>query len=214
MYKNNKLVNDEYILECLLKNGNSCGLPAFTFADFEYEILLEDIVLPNTIKYIDAFAFYNCSRLKTIEFPEKVYGIGGAAFGKTGITELILPDSVTELKPFAFANCTKLSKLVLSKNIKVVPSYMFTNYYHFTVNFERTSNELYYDYYNIKSLTSTSAPEPEDKHLLQTNRIDIIIPEGIEEIGYKSVYLTNNPNVDESCDVYISLPLSLKIIDM
>jgi hypothetical protein len=47
---------------------------------------LENVVLPNTLKTIGSYAFYNCTNLKTID----------------------LPSTITTLNESIFLNCTKL----------------------------------------------------------------------------------------------------------
>ena len=57
-----------------------------------------DLVIPNTIKAIGAFAFVNCSNLKTVTIPESVTSIGVSAFyGCSGLTTLTIPKSVTSI---------------------------------------------------------------------------------------------------------------------
>ena len=57
-----------------------------------------DLVIPNTIKTIGAFAFVNCSNLKTATIPESVTSIGVSAFyGCSGLTTLTIPKSVTSI---------------------------------------------------------------------------------------------------------------------
>ena len=57
-----------------------------------------DLVIPNTIKAIGAFAFVNCSNLKTVTIPESVTSIGVSAFyGCRGLTTLTIPKSVTSI---------------------------------------------------------------------------------------------------------------------
>ena len=57
-----------------------------------------DLVIPNTIKTIGAFAFVNCSNLKTVTIPESVTSIGVSAFyGCSGLTTLTIPKSVTSI---------------------------------------------------------------------------------------------------------------------
>ena len=57
-----------------------------------------DLMIPNTIKTIGAFAFVNCSNLKTVTIPESVTSIGISAFyGCSGLTTLTIPKSVTSI---------------------------------------------------------------------------------------------------------------------
>lgn len=73
---------------------------------------LEEIVLPNSLKTIQAKAFRNFANLKTIKIPESVTYIGIGAFENCiGLTEMVLPAGVTGLSGSLFNGCDKLTSL-------------------------------------------------------------------------------------------------------
>ncbi len=66
--------------------------------------------IPNTVKTIDAFAFYKCKALTSLNIPNGVTCIDSYAFkGCVGLSYLKIPQSVTEIGTEAFAGCTNLS---------------------------------------------------------------------------------------------------------
>lgn len=82
---------------------------------------IEKIILPNTVKNIDEYAFRNCAKLKSINLGDNVRTIGREAFdGCTSLKKIILPDSVYKVNKYAFDGCKakikKASHLKKQKN--------------------------------------------------------------------------------------------------
>ncbi len=84
-------------------------------------------VLPDTMRTIGYKAFYGCSALREVNFPEGLYEIGGWSFAHTSIPEAKLPDSVKKLGYGAFYACSKLTEAVLSTNIVKLDENTFSN---------------------------------------------------------------------------------------
>ena len=58
-------------------------------------ITLEEIVFPENLCDIDAYAFYNCESLRKVQFNEGLEGIGFGAFYNCPLTGVVtIPDSV------------------------------------------------------------------------------------------------------------------------
>ena len=72
--------------------------------------LVTELVIPNTVTEIKAYAFYNCTSLTSIVIPDSVTTIGNYAFCKcTSLTSIEIPDSVTTIGERAFSSCTSLT---------------------------------------------------------------------------------------------------------
>lgn len=102
---------------------------------------LESISLPNKVTYIESFL--GCSKLKEINIPYGVTYIGD--LGYTSLTEIDIPNTVTslgslystKLKKIVIPNsvtvfngcgdCSDLEYVILSNNIKQIPSGAFKN---------------------------------------------------------------------------------------
>ena len=120
-----------------------------TFHNYNVEVTLLSVTIPDSVTVIDEWAFYTCTSLKSvvmgsgvetigdkafydclnltsIMLPNGITEIGGAAFeGCTGLTSIVLPDSVTRVGQRAFYGCEKLTKVTLSNNIMRINSSTF-----------------------------------------------------------------------------------------
>ena len=80
--------------------------------------LATSITIPNGVKAIPAFAFYNCTGLTSITIPDSVTSIGSYAFFYcTGLKSITIPDSVTSIGNDAFRDCTGLTSVTIPDSV-------------------------------------------------------------------------------------------------
>lgn len=73
---------------------------------------LEKISFPNGITKIGVQSFYGCTALKEVVLPESVTKIGKNAFyGCTALTKVVIPSSVSKIDKSAFYGCTGLTTI-------------------------------------------------------------------------------------------------------
>ena len=133
MLKNRTIKDNGSIIKCIDKSITS-------------------IVIPNTVKKITAYRFYNCNNLVSITIPNSVTFIGGYAFyGCSALTDLVLPVSpniiswncervfygcssltsfsitFSQIPEYAFGYCTSLNSVTLSNNVNFIGSSAFYN---------------------------------------------------------------------------------------
>lgn len=86
---------------------------------FYYQTLITKITLPDTVEYIDNFAFAGCTALKTIVIPASVTRIGEFAFqGCTSLETVVFAGTeLEEIENFAFNDCTALKTIVLPEGL-------------------------------------------------------------------------------------------------
>ena len=101
-----------------LKEIHISNIAAWCNIDFEYDVdanlfdyanlylngeLVTDLVIPEGVKKIKEYAFYNCDKLTSVIIPNTVTSIGEKAFyGCTGLTSITIPESVTYIVYNAF----------------------------------------------------------------------------------------------------------------
>ncbi len=82
-------------------------------------------VIPDDVPIIGSYAFYKCTKLKGIHFPESVKGIGYNAF--EGCESLVSLDltSVQSIGSSAFCGCTNLKSVEFSNELLALSDYAF-----------------------------------------------------------------------------------------
>lgn len=110
-----------------LSNAVIDELPGGTASDdLSGSRLLETVELPN-LKSIGNFAFYGCSRLKSITLPSGLISIGERAFGNSGLRSLGIPNTVTTIKGYAFADCSDLLSVTIPPSVTSIGGSAFSN---------------------------------------------------------------------------------------
>ena len=93
---------------------------------FYYCSQLEDVKLPDCIKYIDKNAFCYCRSISRVSIPESVKEIGASAFDNcSSLTEITIPESAKEIGAYAFHNCSSLTEITIPDNVKKLGSGAF-----------------------------------------------------------------------------------------
>ena len=94
-----------------------------------------DVVIPSSVDYngitysvtsIGYRAFFDCSRLTSIEIGNSVTSIGDEAFDDCGnLTSIEIPNSVTSIGYRAFNWCTRLTSVAIGNSVTSIGSYAF-----------------------------------------------------------------------------------------
>ena len=82
--------------------------------------------VPANLKWIGDFAFYQ-AKIDTLDLPEGLTHIGNKAFYQSTVKSLSLPESVTEYGEHIFYGCKNLSYVELPGNMKETPEGIFWN---------------------------------------------------------------------------------------
>lgn len=95
---------------------------------FKDAVSLEQIVVPNGVVDIGAFAFNGCSSLVDVSLPNTLENISEGAFKNCIYLETIdIPNSVTAFGKQAFMGCTELNTINLSSALKEISAECFRN---------------------------------------------------------------------------------------
>ena len=81
---------------------------------FYNRIMLNSVVIPNTVNLIGYYAFGSCIRLTNIVIPSSVTNIRGYSFfGCESLTSINLPSSIATIAENAFGYCTRLTNVTI-----------------------------------------------------------------------------------------------------
>ncbi|MBQ1531313.1 MAG: Ig-like domain-containing protein [Solobacterium sp.] len=109
----------------VLNEDDSYGMSPF---DGDYHLeevnILQDVIPEHGA--VPAGLFRGCTGLRFFEIPTFVRKIRNNAFEDTGLQSIVIPDSVEEIEEYAFKNCRDLVNVTLSKNLKTLPSGLFS----------------------------------------------------------------------------------------
>ena len=79
---------------------------------------IEHFTIPNHIKSVGNFAFYNCNNLTSVTILNGVTSIGSFAFYRCkSLTSITIPDSVTSINSYAFEDCPSLAGIVIPGSV-------------------------------------------------------------------------------------------------
>ena len=88
------------------------------FYDQEHMI---DLVLPNSLKYINDYAFNYCKNLRSITFGNSLLEIGRDAFASIdSLTQLQFPNSLQKISYGAFKYCKNLQSVSFGNSLKII----------------------------------------------------------------------------------------------
>lgn len=143
------------------------------------------ITIPDSVKYIDNYAFSGCSRLTSVIIPDNVTRIGYGAFkscvnlnrltiGKgvinieneafyncNSLTSVTIPGSVNKIGTGVFQDCVRLSQVTIENGVNGIGDYAFygcTNLTSISIP-ESVTSIGNYTFYKCSSLTNVSIPE-------------------------------------------------------
>ncbi len=96
---------------------------AFTFCE-----RLKSIQIPSAVLGIGARAFYGCKRLEKVKLKNGILSIGMQAFeGCESIESLEIPDTVSFIGTYLFNGCANLTKVIIGDGIEELPVGIFDN---------------------------------------------------------------------------------------
>ena len=159
---------------------------------------LEEVIFPSTLEYIGEFAFSCCRALTKVELPDGLPVIDRSAFSMCSrLPAVSLPRALKAIPRGVFLGCSLLKSINISVNVSSVENNAFSGC--------RKLMNINVDPANpfIKDVDGVLYSH-DGKRLMYFpgGRLEIIIPEGVTEIGCEAFY--ENLNFDR-----ITLPSTL-----
>ena len=94
--------------------------------------ILQEIVIPNNVTYIENLNGYNlgllqdCSGLTSVTLPNRIEFIENQmCFSCTSLTSIVIPDSVTEIRTNAFRYCSSLASVTFPTGLTTIGAAAF-----------------------------------------------------------------------------------------
>jgi hypothetical protein len=142
----------------------------------------KEIILPNTIRKINAGAFMNCINLVKINIPDSLKEIGARAFYGCSSLKTVNLNKVEKLGFGVFEKCSALEQITIPGTIKTIPEWAF------------------HKCTGLKSLVINSGVTTIEKEAaLNTPALErIVIPDSVSSVGeYAFCYLCEFHKVNE-----------------
>ena len=96
------------------------------FEAFAGKVNVVSILLPNSLKAIDSYAFESCSDLKEITIPPSDTSIGISAFSAcSSLTKVTIPSSVKRIMGYAFYSCKSLTSITIPSSVSILSESSF-----------------------------------------------------------------------------------------
>ena len=152
---------------------------------------LSSVVIPNSIKSLYAYTFYECKNLVRVELPDNLSLIGDYVFyGCEKLNSIKLPNSLKKIGDSAFDNCFNLTSITIPEGITSIGKYTFSGCRQLSSitfpNNLKTIEEGAFEYcQNLKRLNfPNSLTEIKTKAFQYCSGLtELNFPEGILEIG-------------------------------
>ena len=163
---------------CQIKFGNSDANPLYQ----AHELYLNgehvtELVIPEGVTSIGAYAFVGCSGLTDVTIPDGVTTIGAGAFlGCNGLMELLLPGSIVRIGSSAFSGCSGLTEVEIPHGVKAIGGSVFSDCSNLTKITVEPGNE---NYVSQNGLLLTK----DGKTLLQGVNGVVVIPSSVTRIN-------------------------------
>lgn len=88
---------------------------------------LDKLILPSSVKRIEARTFYDCKDLRSVEIPKAVEYIEKECFKDSGIEEIALPSTLKRLEIGTFYNCKNLKSIEIPEGVEYIGDSCFSS---------------------------------------------------------------------------------------
>ncbi len=147
---------------------------------FKKDLSFTKVLLPEGIEYISDNAFFACSKLQSVAFPNSLESIGDRAFAYCeNLSELELCENIKNFGEGAFYSCIKLKRVLFFSTAESISDKMFAHCsdletFCFNSNTRTVGDNVFFGCDNLKS---------------------VFIPSSIDAIGYCAFSFTGTSSM-------------------
>ena len=148
---------------CNIKFGDGSANPMYYSHNFYInDQKIKNLVIPESVKSIGDYAFYECSSLTSVTIGGSVTNIGNYAFsGCSSLTSVTIPNSVTSIGDEAFYECSSLTSVTIGESVTSIGRLAFDDcpsLSSVTINADAIVSEDY-EYSNISHIFGSQVTE-------------------------------------------------------
>ncbi len=168
------------------------------------DALVGDLIIPDTVTSISAYAFNDCQGLTSVTIPNGITSIGqGTFYDCLNLTHITIPDSVTKIEDRAFIGCSGLISITIPNGVTSIGSRAFEGCRKLTniilpSSLTSIQSETFKDCKNLTNITiPSSVTIIQSKAFYYCSKLkQISIPNSVTEIGqYAFYYCTGLTNI-------------------
>lgn len=153
-----------------------------------------DVVIPEGVKAIGNYAFWNCTKLTSVSIPGSVKSLGTYAFGGcSGLEQISIAPGLQAIGTYAFSECAGLTRVSLPDTVTVIGDRAFGWCVGLTAvslsdSLETIGAGAFYDCCNLASITlPASVKTVGDEAFSWCDAMrHAYIPAGVESIGSRA----------------------------
>ena len=178
---------------------------------YAYREKIVKLDLPAGLTEIGAYAFSECTGLRSVAIPEGVTVIGAYAFSEcTGLRSVAIPEGVTVIGYRAFGDCKELQEVSLPKSLTRIDDYVFCDCDKLsTINFPENLTYIGENaFWFCASLPSAELPEG----LSTLGEAAFGCCEGLRSVTIPGSLTSISPRAFDSCTGLESLTISEGVI--
>ena len=102
------------------------GLEKIYYGAFQNSKLLQEVIIPDSVTYIDMHVFANCKNLSKVVLGSGITIIDRDVFsGCESLSDINLPNTLTKIEQDAFYKCKSLTEISFGPNMKTICSSAF-----------------------------------------------------------------------------------------
>ncbi len=176
----------------------------------KYVFAESDIVsvkLPDTVFYLSEGVFYNCKKLKAIEFSDTLDTVGTSAFaGCTSLEYADIPDSVNDIYSKAFEGCTALREITIPQSCTYLHNNVFANCTALETVRLHSGVVSFGDYVFLNCTSLISINIPENIHHLSENAFEGCVSLDSSLVPHTSVFTLDDVKLSYNKVITMEVP--------